>query len=291
MISSGPAREGMDTSLVDAFGGVRGMIDMTVPGLVFLVVYTAMKNLTVSCVAAVGVTVVLGVLRLARRETLKHAFGGVVGTGIGAWIAYKSGKAEDFYLPNMIYGLVLLTVYFVSNLVRWPLIGVLLGPVLGENMTWRTRNPGRRKAYTQATWIWIALFAVRAMILFPLYWAGSFTALGIAKIALGVPLWLVAIYLTWLILSKAPPPIKVLEEQAAAERERGAGEGEPRAAERGAEAERAIGDELGGPDGERVLQRELSLAVDRAVEEELEGLEGQARAVAERPDGPPRHGA
>ena len=203
----------VDTSLIDAFGGVRGMVDMTVPGFVFVVVYTITKELALSSWSAVGVTVLLALVRVARRETLKHAFGGVLGVAIGAFIAMKSGKAADFYLPSMIYGVVLGLVYLVSVLVRWPLIGVMLGPILGENMTWRTQNPGRAAAYAKATWVWIALFALRAAILFPLYWADKVTWLGVAKIGLGVPPWLIAIYLSWLILSKAPPPIKVAVEE------------------------------------------------------------------------------
>lgn len=203
----------VDTSLIDAFGGVRGMVDMTVPGFVFVLLYTITKQLGVSAWSAVGVTVLLAVVRLVRRETLKHAFGGVLGVAIGAFIAMKSGKAQDFYLPSMIYGVLLGVLYAVSALVRWPLLGVMLGPILGENMTWRTQNPGRLAAYTKATWVWVALFAIRAAILFPLYWAGNVTWLGVAKIGLGVPPWLVAIYLSWLILSKAPPPIKVAAEE------------------------------------------------------------------------------
>ena len=202
----------VDTSLIDAFGGVRGMVDMTVPGFVFVVVFTITKDLRVSSFSAFGVTLLLALVRLVRRETLKHAFGGVLGVGISAYIAMKSGKAQDFYLPSMIYGLVLGVAYAVSAVARWPLIGVFLGPILGENMTWRTQNPGRLAAYTKATWVWVALFALRAAILFPLYWAGNVTWLGVAKIGLGVPPWLVAIYLSWLILSKAPPPIKVVAE-------------------------------------------------------------------------------
>ncbi|MEY9844884.1 DUF3159 domain-containing protein [Streptacidiphilus sp. MAP5-3] len=213
------SKQPVDTSLIDAFGGVRGMIDMTVPGLVFVVLYTITQNVAISSWSAVGVTVLLAVVRVARRETLKHAFGGVLGVGIGAFIAMQSGKPQDFYLPSMIYGLVLLVAYAISALVKWPLLGVMLGPVLGENMTWRTQNPGRLSAYTKATWVWVALFALRAAILFPLYWAGQVTWLGVAKIGLGVPPWLVAIYLSWLILSKAPAPIKVNVETEDAESE------------------------------------------------------------------------
>jgi Protein of unknown function (DUF3159) len=203
----------VDTSLIDAFGGVRGMVDMTVPGFVFVLLYTITQQLGLSAWSAVGSTVLLALVRVVRKETLKHAFGGVLGVAIGAFIAMKSGNAANFYLPSMIYGLLLGVVYLVSVLVRWPLVGVMLGPILGENMTWRTRNPGRLAAYTKATWVWVALFALRAAILFPLYWANDVTWLGVAKIGLGVPPWLVAIYLSWLILSKAPPPIKVVPEE------------------------------------------------------------------------------
>ncbi|MFD0328659.1 DUF3159 domain-containing protein [Streptacidiphilus monticola] len=182
-----PAAAAVDTSLIDAFGGIRGMVDMTVPGLVFVVLYTITKSNALSAWSAVGVTVLLAVIRLTRRETLKHAFGGVLGVAIGAFIAMKSGKAQDFYLPSMIWGLCLGVAYAVSAIVRWPLIGVALGPVLGENFTWRTRNPGRMAAYTKATWVWVALFALRAAVLFPLYWAHQVTWLGVAKIGLGVP--------------------------------------------------------------------------------------------------------
>jgi hypothetical protein len=207
--SAAPTAGEVDTSLIDAFGGVRGMVDMTVPGLVFVVLYTITQSVAISSWSAVGVTLLLVVWRLLHKETLKHAFGGVLGVAIGAFIALQSGKPQNFYLPSMIYGLVLMVVYAVSAVVRWPLLGVMLGPVLGENMTWRTQNPGRLSAYTKATWVWVALFALRAAILFPLYWAGQITWLGVAKIGLGVPPWLVAIYLSWLILSKAPAPIKV----------------------------------------------------------------------------------
>jgi hypothetical protein len=203
--SSGPEA---DASLIRAFGGVRGMVDMTVPGLVFVVVYTVTTDPGLAAWSAGGAAVVLAAVRLARREALKLALGGVLGVAVSAYIAIKSGNAVDFYLPSMVYGLVLAVAYAVSALVRWPLLGVFLGPVLGENMTWRTQNPGRLAAYTKATWVWVALFALRAAVLFPLYWAGNATWLGIAKIGLGVPPWLVAVYLTWLIMSNAPLPTK-----------------------------------------------------------------------------------
>lgn len=194
-------------SLIAAFGGVRGMIDMTVPGLVFVIVFTITRETKTSSYAAVAVAGVLAAVRLARRETLMHALGGFLGVAIAAYVAVKSGKAENFYLLGVFISGGYALAYIVSIAVRWPIIGVVLGPILGENFTWR-KNPERAAAYTKATWVWVALFVLRIVVQVPLYLADKVTWLGAAKVALGVPPWLVAIYLTWLIMSKAPPPVK-----------------------------------------------------------------------------------
>ncbi|MCQ4044778.1 DUF3159 domain-containing protein [Streptantibioticus rubrisoli] len=210
-----------DAALLEAFGGVWGMVDTTVPGLVFVAVYTVRHDITASAVAALGLTLVLAIARLVRKQTLKHALSGVFGVAFGAFFAMLSGDAKNFYLPGMLYTLGLAVAYVVSALVRFPLIGVLLGPILRENLSWRTRNPGRFRAYTKASWAWGGILLAKSAILFPLYWWGNATQLGWVKVALGIPPFLLAVYLTWIFLAKAPPPIDViaeLEAEEAAER-------------------------------------------------------------------------
>jgi|GEM_PF-93000 len=195
-------------SLVQAFGGIRGMVDMTLPGLVFIVAYNLTHSVSTSAWSALGLSAVLAIVRLLRRETLQHALSGVFGVAISAFIAVKSGRAQDFYLPGLLYNVGLCLVYAVSALVRWPLIGVMLGPVTGEMFTWRDRNPGRLLAYTKATWLWAVIMAVKPVILFPLYFTGDVTLLGWLKVGLGIPPFLLAVWFTYLLLAKAPPPIK-----------------------------------------------------------------------------------
>jgi hypothetical protein len=108
--------------------------------------------------------------------------------------------------------------------------------------------------------VWVALFALRAAILFPLYWAGQVTWLGVAKIGLGVPPWLVAIYLSWLILSKAPPPIKV--NQAEDEDEK---------------AELAHPSTADPQVPEAVTEAATRRALDEAVDDALRGLASDSR--------------
>ncbi|MFH8366593.1 DUF3159 domain-containing protein [Streptomyces sp. NPDC018031] len=232
------SRAAADTALLEAFGGVRGMVDTTVPGLIFVLLYTIKRDIHLAAIAALGVTLLLAVARLVRKETLKHAFSGVFGVAFGAVFAMMSGDAKNFYLPGMLYTLGFALAYILSAIFRFPLIGVLLGPILKENLSWRTRNPGRFVAYTKATWAWGLVLLAKSAILFPLYWWGDATQLGWVKVALGIPPFLLCVYLTWIFLAKAPPPIDVIaemeaEEQAERERERSQREA--------AEAERAAG--------------------------------------------------
>jgi Protein of unknown function (DUF3159) len=199
-------------TLIKAFGGVRGMVDTTLPGLVFIVIFTITHKTAPSAWSAFGLTAALAAVRLIRRETLQHAFSGVFGVAIGAFIAAKSGKAENFYLPGLIYSVAYVVAFLISAAVRWPLIGVLLGPILGENLTWKKNNPGRFRAYMKATWIWAAIMAIKPIVLFPVYFTHDVTLLGWLRVGLGIPPFLLAVYITWLILAKAPPPIKVTED-------------------------------------------------------------------------------
>nr|WP_282107829.1 DUF3159 domain-containing protein [Streptomyces sp. F63] len=206
--------------MLEAFGGVRGMVDTTVPGLVFVLVYTIKRDIHLSAISALGLTAALAAVRLIQRDTLKHAFSGVFGVAFGAVFAMMSGDAKNFYLPGMLYTLGLSVVYILSAVFRFPLIGLLLGPILRENLSWRTRNPGRLRAYTRATWAWGLILLAKSAILFPLYWWGDATQLGWVKVALGIPPFLLCVYLTWIFLAKAPPPIDVIAEMEAEERER-----------------------------------------------------------------------
>ncbi len=207
-----------EAALFQAFGGMRGMVETVLPGLLFVTIYTVNKDLHLSAIAALGVSLVLGIARLAAKDTVKHAFSGVFGVAFGVVFAMMTGNAKDFYLPGMLYTLGLGLAYIVTTLCGVPLIGLVLGPVFKENLSWRTRNPGRKKAYAKASWSWGLILLGKCAILFPLYWWADTTQLGWVLIALKIPPFLLAVYLTWVFLAKAPPPIDVFAEMEAKER-------------------------------------------------------------------------
>ncbi|MGW2513283.1 DUF3159 domain-containing protein [Streptomyces scopuliridis] len=216
--SDGDAKAVTEAALFEAFGGLRGMVETVVPGLLFVTIFTVNKDLHTSAIAALAVSLLLVVVRLIRRDTVKHAFSGVFGVAFGVVFAMMTGNAKDFYLPGMIYTLGLAVAYIVTTLAGVPLIGLILGPIFKENLSWRTRNPGRKKAYAKASWAWGLILLAKCAILFPLYWWADTTQLGWILIALKIPPFLLAVYLTWVFLAKAPPPIDVFAEMEAEER-------------------------------------------------------------------------
>ncbi|WP_053743473.1 DUF3159 domain-containing protein [Streptomyces sp. NRRL WC-3618] len=207
-----------EAALFEAFGGLRGMIETVVPGLLFVTIYTINKDLRASAIAALGVSVLLVVVRLVMKDTVKHAFSGVFGVAFGVAFAMMTGNAKNFYLPGMLYTLGLSLAYIISTLAGMPLLGLILGPVFKENLSWRTRNPGRKKAYTKASWAWGLILLAKCAILFPLYWWADTASLGWVLVALKIPPFLLAVWLTWVFLAKAPAPIDVFAEMEAEER-------------------------------------------------------------------------
>ena len=146
--------EEQKAQVLKAFGGKRGLIDGGLPALIFLVVFNFRDSLRDAIYAALAISAVLTLWRLIRRDTLQHALSGIFGVLVCAWFARNSGKAEDFYLPGLITNVVYGIVYLVANLTGFPILGLILGPIFGENLAWR-KDPARKRAYINARWLWV----------------------------------------------------------------------------------------------------------------------------------------
>jgi hypothetical protein len=199
-----PSEEGF--SLIRAFGGWGGLLDVGLPGLAFVLTYTAFgHDLRLSLVVALALGGLIAVIRLARRDPLQNVVGGFVGVAIAALISNATGKAEDFYLSGLFINAAYGTAYLVANLLRWPLIGVLVGLTAGWGTLWR-QDPVVLRAFQRAGWLWVGLFAARLVVQVPLYLAGQVVALGVARVAMGGPLLLLGMCLTYVIVKGSVPP-------------------------------------------------------------------------------------
>jgi uncharacterized protein DUF3159 len=202
-------------SLQAAIGGPRGLAESILPMTVFSIVWAFTHDVPWSVLAALVPSVLLAGWRIVAREPLTQAVSGVLGIALGAAIALYTGRAQDFFIPGILKNVGFGAVYAVSALVRWPLVGVLLGFTLGEDLNWRRVRP-RMRVYQQATWLWVGVFALRAVVQGWLYAAGQATALGFVNVLLGLPLFGLAVGLSWLIVRRVPTakPGQVREETA-----------------------------------------------------------------------------
>ena len=189
--------------VITALGGKKGLLDAAVPSVVFLVSFNIFHNLMYSIYGSVATSVVLTLLRIIQKETLMHSISGLLGVGFCAFIAWKTGTPKGYYAPSLWKNGGYALGYLISILVRWPIIGVLLGAILGEGTSWRN-DAARMRVYKIATALWVGMFALRLVIQYPLYHLDYLNALGIANIFLGLPLYFATLWATWLVVKSAP---------------------------------------------------------------------------------------
>jgi hypothetical protein len=197
-------------SLSEVIGGPLGVAETSLPAVAFVIAYTASGSDTNTAAAvAVGLAVLLAAARLVRRESPQHALSGLIGVGFAAFIATRSGKAENFFLPGLLANALYASAFLVSLAVRRPLVGIIVTKLDGEDAGWRN-DPRRMRAFVRATWLWAGIFVLRLVVQLPLYLAGAVVALGIARTALSLPMFGLGLWLTWLLVRRhrvpAPAP-------------------------------------------------------------------------------------
>ncbi len=193
-------------NLREAVGGPLGIAETSLPAVAFVVAYTVSGSDTNTAAAvAVALALVLTVARLARRESPRHALSGLIGVAFAAFIATRSGRAEDFFLPGLLANALYASAFLVSLALRRPLVGIIVTKLDGEDDRWR-HDPHRMRAFVRATWLWAGVFLLRLVVQLPLYLAGAVVALGIAKTAMGLPVFGLALWLTWLLVRGARAP-------------------------------------------------------------------------------------
>jgi hypothetical protein len=199
-------------SLDAAIGGPRGMIEAVVPMTLFSFAFGLGASMRTAVIAAVVASCAFVLARLAARQPLTHAVSGLLGIALGAYLAMRTGRAENFVLPSLVKNSVQGAVFALSALTPWPLLGLFIGVLRGEGLAWR-HDPGRMRAYRLATWVWAGMFAVRLAVQVPLWLLGAAAALGLANVLLGLPLFGAVVWLTWAIVRRtgggnAPAPLK-----------------------------------------------------------------------------------
>lgn len=187
-------------SLLASMGGSQGILESVLPGFLFVTVFSFNRNAE----AAIAVSAITGVLfivaRIVMKKPLAQAISGLIGIGIAAFLALREGgQSRDYFITGFITNLTYLIPLLISVLVRWPLIGLIAGFLLGEKTAWR-KNKTEMRIFTAATLLWVGIFGARLLVQWPLYLADNLAALGAARLVMGLPLYAAGLWVTWLML-------------------------------------------------------------------------------------------
>jgi hypothetical protein len=194
--------------LADQLGGVRGVIESGIPVLVFVVANIAWA-LRPALVISVGSALAIGVWRLARRQAVRHAINGILGIAIGAIIAWKTGSAKDFYLPGILLSFGYSVAMLASVAVRRPLIGWVWSLLVSRGSTEWRGNPRLVRTFSWLTVVWaltyLAKVIIQAIVFRHTADDSPATTLGVLRLALGYPPYLLLIAITVWATRRAAP--------------------------------------------------------------------------------------
>jgi hypothetical protein len=200
-----------EPTLADVLGGRGGAVDATVPVIAFVIVFTIGSALGWPSVvvwaagAAVLAAAVVAAVRLAGGKRPRAVLLGLLGVAVAALIAVYTGRAIDFFLVQIVTNAASALAWAVSIVIRWPLLGVVVGTALGQRTRWR-RDPFLMRGYQRASWVWVGQYLVRLVVFLPLYFADQVVALGVARAVLTWPLVALCVALSWPVLRSALPP-------------------------------------------------------------------------------------
>jgi hypothetical protein len=207
----GGAEQRPEPSLADVLGGRGGALDATVPVVAFVLVFTLgdavgwPSPVVWGGVAAVLAGAVVAAVRMARGRRPRAVLLGLLGVAVAALVAIYTGRAVDFFLVQIVSNAASALAWAVSIVVRWPLLGLVVGTALGQRTRWR-RDPDLLCGYQRASWVWVAQYLVRLAVFLPLWAADAVVALGIARTVLTWPLVALCVALSWPVLRSALPP-------------------------------------------------------------------------------------
>lgn len=183
--------------MAQQLGGWRGLIESGIPVAVFVLVNVVLgwvlaesqtrTALQWAIISAVGVAIGIAIVRFLRQQSVRFAINGLFGIALGAYLAWNSGEARDFYLPGIIITLAYVVFLLGSIVVGHPLVGWFWTVIAnGGKGEWRSDDRLRR-TFGWLTALWAVVFLVKASIQTALWLANYPNALGVARILLGYP--------------------------------------------------------------------------------------------------------
>ncbi|EWM14403.1 DUF3159 domain-containing protein [Kutzneria sp. 744] len=186
-----------EETFAQLLGGRGAALDATLPSVAFVAGWL-LTNHSVGwgALIAVATAVMVGAIRLARGDKIRAVLVGAFVVSVAALVAMYTGRAIDFFLVQLLSNAASGLAFVVSWAVRWPLLGVIIGALLGQRTQWR-QDPDLLRAYGRATLVYSIQYGIRVIVFGFLWWQGDVIASGIARVGLSWPLYVLMLAPTW----------------------------------------------------------------------------------------------
>jgi uncharacterized integral membrane protein len=199
--------------LLDEFRAIMrkvGLLDTIVPPILFLLL-NGLADFTTAMFGALGLAVLIAILRLSRKESLLYAFGGIGSVGLAIALAYLFGSNEGYFLPGIVNGGLTVALALISLLIRKPMVAwtSYLARRWPLDWYWHERV---RPAYSEVTIAWLIFFALRLLWQVMLFQSQDTTQLVFVNTLTGWPAIIVLLigsylYGTWRLAQLGGPSV------------------------------------------------------------------------------------
>lgn len=200
------AAETARDAIAAATGGWRAQIEAVVPSVLFIVSLVISGDVNLSVIAPIAFSVLAILLRIIQTQDVTASIGGLVGVLVAAGLSLLSGQGKNYFVVGLWTSGIFAIVFLVSMLVKRPIAGVIVNLIADkpegkhvEEIPWYVQKAKFRKALL-VTAVWTVMFILRLSVQLPLYLSGEEVALGIWRLALGIPLFIPVVLFSWVIL-------------------------------------------------------------------------------------------
>lgn len=212
-MSSGKVRELLQ-EFRTVFSGRGNLVDSIVPPVLF-VLLNAFLSFEVAMWGSLVVVLGITVYRLLRHQDLRYAIGGLGAVLLAVLVARLLGRAEGYFLPNIIMGAVTVVLCLVSVILRRPLVAWTSHLTRRWPLAWYW-HPRVRPAYSEVTLAWAVFFALRLALQLSLFQEQAAGLLAVFNVLTGWPATIVLLvvsylYGTWRLRNLEGPSVEEFE--------------------------------------------------------------------------------
>jgi len=177
------------------FSGNNTILDSVVPPLLFLIT-NAIFGFQAAMAIALGCGAVISLARLARKQKIWYALGGIGAALLAIGLRYLLNSTTAFFLPTLINGGLTTLVLLISILIKRPAVAFTSHITRRWPLKWYW-HPRVRPAYSDVTAIWVIFSGIKLLIQLWFYLRRDDNGLALFNVISGWPALVLLLILSY----------------------------------------------------------------------------------------------